>query len=121
MAFRIPKPGRFGDILEDVSRSLPRTPEAAELAPELRQLSEEILALAPVHPLVGGIETALRLTDGARSAAAPLLSLAAEMVADHAADAGWSREDLEDYLEVLGPARAADFLNDLAAAISPAD
>ena len=119
MFFRTPKPARFGDILEDVSRSLAGAPEAAELAPELHQLSEEIRALTPEHPLVGGIEVALRMTDGAKSAAAPLVSLAAEMIADHAPDSGWSREDLLDYLEGLGPARAADFLEELASAIIP--
>ena len=58
------------------------------------------------------------MTDGARSAASPLISLAAEMIADHAPDSGWSREDLEGYLEGLGPARSADFLDELAAAIA---
>ena len=38
------------------------------------------------------------------------------MVADHAPESGWSGEDLEGYLEGLGPARAADFLEELAAA-----
>lgn len=109
---------RFGDVFATVVRSLRGHPEAGELAPELRQLSVEIRALSQDHPLVGGIQVALRLTDGARSAAAPLVSLAAEMIADHAPDSGWSREDLLGYLEGLGPARAADFLEETAAAIS---
>lgn len=118
MFFRTPKTARrFGDILDDISQSLAGAPEAAELASELRQLSGEIRGFAEEHPLVGGIQVALRLTDGARSAAAPLISLAAEMVADHAPDSGWSRADLESYLEGLGRSRAADFLEDLAAAI----
>lgn len=108
---------RFGDIFESVALSLRANPEASELAPELLQLSGEIRALAPEHPLVVGIEVALRMTDGAKSAAAPLVSLAAEMVADHAPDSGWSRNDLLDYLEGLGAPRAADFLEELAAAI----
>ena len=113
-----PAADRFGDIFVSVSRSLAVLPEASELAVELRRLSEEIHAFAQDHPLVGGIQVALRLTDGAQSAAAPLISLAAEMVADFAPDSGWSREDLLDYLEGLGPARAADFLKELGAAIT---
>lgn len=93
-------------------------PEAPELAGELRRLSGEIRGFSEEHPLVGGIQVALRLTDGARSAAAPLISLAAEIVADHAPDSGWSRDDLLDYLEGLGRARAADFLEELAAAVT---
>ena len=108
---------RFGDIFGSLTDSLRAVPEAAELASQLRQLSREIRALSPDPPLVGGIETALRMTDGARSAAAPLVSLAAEMVADHAPDSGWSRQDLQDYLAGLGPTRAAEFLDETAAAI----
>lgn len=108
---------RFGDVSESLTRRLRRVPEAPELAMELQRLSEEIRALSPEHPLVGGIEVALRMTDGARSAAAPLVNLSAEMIADHVADSGWTREDLLDYLEGLGPSRAADFLEELAAAI----
>ena len=37
-----------------------------------------------------------------------------QSVADCAPDSGWS---LEDYLEGLGPSRAADFLEELAAVI----
>ena len=111
---------RFGDIFDALSRSLAVLPEAPELAAELHRLSEEISGFSQEHPLVGGIQVALRMTDGAQSAAAPLISLAAEMVADHAPESGWSREDLEGYLEGLGPARAADFLEELAAAIPPA-
>lgn len=110
---------RFGDIFSGLSRSLAALPEAAELADELGRLAGEIRGLAQDHPLVGGIQVALRMTDGAGSAAAPLISLAAEMVADHAPDSGWSREDLLDYLEGLGPARTADFLEELAAVITP--
>ena len=113
-----PAADRFGDIFVSVSRSLAVLPEASELAVELHRLSEEIHAFAQDHPLVGGIQVALRMTDGAQSAAAPLISLAAEMVADLAPDSGWSREDLLDYLEGLGPARAADFLKELGAAIT---
>ena len=109
---------RFGDIFDALSRSLSVLPEAPELAEELHRLSEEISGFSQEHPLVGGIQVALRMTDGARSAASPLISLAAEMIADHAPDSGWSREDLLDYLEGLGPARAADFLDELAAAIA---
>ena len=108
---------RFGDIFEGLSGSLAALPEAAELADELGRLAGEIRGLAQEHPLVGGIQVALRMTDGAGSVAAPLLSLAAEIVADHAPDSGWSREDLLDYLEGLGPARAADFLEELATTI----
>ena len=109
---------RFGDVFDSLSRSLSVLPEAPELAAELHRLSEEIRGFSQDHPLVGGIQVALRMTDGAHSAAAPLISLAAEMVADHAPDSGWSREDLLDYLEGLGPSRAADFLDELAAAIT---
>ena len=109
---------RFGDIFVSVSRSLAVLPEASELAAELHRLSEEIDGFAQDHPLVGGIQVALRMTDGAQSAAAPLMNLAAEMIADHAPDSGWSREDLAGYLEGLGPARAGDFLEELAAAIT---
>ena len=109
---------RFGDVFDALSRSLSVLLEAPELAEELHRLSEEIRGFSQDHPLVGGIQVALRLTDGARSAASPLISLAAEMIADHAPDSGWSREDLEGYLEGLGPARAADFLAELAAAIT---
>ena len=108
---------RFGDIFESVSRSLAGSPAASELATELHRLGDEIRTLAPERPLTGGIAVALRMTDGAGSAAAPLVSLAAEMIADHAADSGWNREDLLDYLEGLGPARAAHFLEALAAAV----
>ena len=108
---------RFGNVFEAVAQSLRENPEAGELTLELRRLSEEIRALSPEHPLVGGIEVALRMTNGARLAAAPLVSLAAEMVADHAPGSGWGREDLLDYLEGLGPARVADFLEELAAAV----
>ena len=110
---------RFGDIFEGLSRSLAAVPEAAELADELGRLAGEIRGLSQDHPLVGGIQVALRMTDGAGSAAAPLISLAAEIVADHASDSGWSRDDLLDYLDGLGPARAADFLEELGAAINP--
>ena len=109
---------RFGDIFDALSRSLAVLPEAPELAEELHRLSEEIRGFSQDHPLVGGIQVALRMTDGARSAASPLISLAAEMIADHAPDSGWSREDLEGYLEGLGPARAGDFLEELAGAIT---
>ena len=109
---------RFGDVFDALSRSLSVLPEAPELAEELRRLSEEISGFSQDHPLVGGIQVALRMTDGAHSAAAPLISLAAEMIADQAPDSGWSHEDLLDYLEGLGPARAADFLDELAAAIA---
>ena len=109
---------RFGDVFDALSRSLSVLPEAPELAEELHRLSEEISGFSQEHPLVGGIQVALRMTDGAQSAAAPLISLAAEMVADHAPESGWSCEDLEGYLEGLGPARAADFLEELAAAIT---
>ena len=109
---------RFGDVFDSLSRSLALLPEAPELAEELHRLSEEIRGFSQEHPLVGGIQVALRLTDGARSAAAPLISLAAEMIADHAPDSGWSRDDLLDYLEGLGRARTADFLDELAAAIA---
>ena len=109
---------RFGDIFVSVSGSLAVLPEAPELAAELHRLSEEIRGFSQEHPLVGGIQVALRLTDGARSAAAPLISLAAEMIADHASDSEWSREDLLDYLEGLGRARAADFLDELAIAVA---
>ena len=108
---------RFGDVFDAVARGLGANPDAAELAAELRQLSQEIRGFSQDHPLVGGIQVALRMTDGAQSAAAPLISLAAEMVADHAPESGWSREDLEGYLEGLGPVRAADFLDELAATI----
>ena len=108
---------RFGDVFDSLSASLSVLPEAPELAEELHRLSEEIRGLSQDHPLVGGIQVALRMTDGAKSAAAPLVSLAAEMIADHAPDSGWNREDLLDYLEGLGPARAAKFLEELAAAI----
>ncbi len=111
---------RFGDVFDAVVRGLGANPDAAELAAELRQLSQEIGGFSQDHPLVGGIQVALRMTDGAQSAAAPLISLAAEMIADHAPDSGWSREDLEGYLEGLGPARAGDFLDELAAAITSA-
>ncbi|MYA07733.1 MAG: hypothetical protein F4Y32_06970 [Holophagales bacterium] len=57
------------------------------------------------------------MTDGAHAGGTPLIGLAAEMVADHAPDSGWSREQLDAYLEGLGPARAADFLTEVAAAI----
>jgi hypothetical protein len=120
MPFWKPKPDRrFGEIFESLSRSLAALPEAPELAEELRRLGEEIHGLAQDHPLVGGIQVALRMTDGAQSAAAPLISLAAEIIADHAPRSGWSREDLLDYLEGLGPARTADFLEELAAAVGP--
>ena len=109
---------RFGDVFDSLSRSLSVLPEAPELAEELHRLSEEIRGFSQDHPLVGGIQVALRMTDGARSAASPLISLAAEMIADHAPDSGWSREDLEGYLEGLGPARAGDFLEELAGAIT---
>ncbi len=108
---------RFGDVFDAVVRGLGANPDAAELAAELRQLSQEIRGFSQDHPLVGGIQVALRMTDGARSAASPLISLAAEMIADHAPESGWSREDLEGYLEGLGPARAADFLEELATVI----
>lgn len=113
---------RFGDILDSLSRRLDVHPERAALRAELGRLSAEIRALAPDHPLVGGVAAALRMTDGAESAAAPLIRLAAEMVADHAegsrdaGDSGWGRADLRDYLVGLGPARAADFLEALATA-----
>ncbi len=110
---------RFGDIVPSVARGLRRNPEAAALARELRRLAAEIRGLPLERPLVPGIEVALRLSDGAQSAAAPLVGLAAEMVADHAPDSGWRRDDLLDYVEGLGPARAADFFEQLAAAITP--
>ena len=105
---------RFGDVFDSLSRTLSVLPEARELAKELHQLSEEIRGFAQEHPLVGGVQVALRLTDGARSAAAPLIALAAEIIADHAPDSGWNREDLLDYLDGLGRVRAADFLEELA-------
>ena len=108
---------RFGDVLEAIVRSLRANPEAAELAPELRRLSEEIQALSPSQPFVEGFERAYRVTDSAHYGGAPLLSLAAEMIADHAPDSGWSRDQLVAYLEGLGPARAAEFLTEVAAAI----
>ena len=107
---------RFGDIFDSLSRSLSVLPEAPELAEELRRLSEEIHALSPSQPFVEGFERAYRVTDGAHYGGAPLVSLAAEMIADHAPDSGWSRDQLVAYLEGLGPARAAEFLEELAAA-----
>ena len=108
---------RFGDVFDSVVRSLRANPEAGALAPELRRLSDEIQALSPSQPFVEGFERAYRVTDGAHAGGAPLVSLAAEMIADHAPDSGWSRENLLDYLEGLGPARAAEFLDELVAAI----
>ena len=108
---------RFGDVFESVARSLRANPEAHELAPELRRLSHEIQALSPSQPFVEGFERAYRVTDGAHAGGTPLIGLAAEMIADHAPDSGWSREQLDAYLEGLGPARAADFLTEVAAAI----
>ena len=73
---------------------------------------------------VSGVEAATAVSKVARSlltsAGSPLAaaSLAAEMVADHAPESGWSCKDLEGYLEGLGPARSADFLEELAAAIT---
>ncbi len=107
---------RFGDVFESVVQSLRANPEARELAPELRRLSDEIQALSPSQPFVEGFERAYRVTDGAHYGGAPLVSLAAEMIADHAPDSGWTRDQLVAYLEGLGPARAAEFLEELAAA-----
>lgn len=109
---------RFGDVFESVVRSLRANPEARELAPELRRLADEIQALSPSQPFVEGFERAYRVADGAHAGGTPLIGLAAEMVADHAPDSGWSREQLDTYLEGLGPARAADFLTEVAAAIT---
>ena len=108
---------RFGDVFGSVVGSLRANPEAGELAPELRRLSDEIQALSPSQPFVEGFERAYRVADGAHAGGAPLIALAAEMVADHAPDSGWSRDQLEAYLEGLGPARAADFLTEVADAI----
>ena len=108
---------RFGEVFTAVVQSLRDNPEAAELAPELQRLADEIRALSPSQPFVEGFERAYGITDGAHYGGAPLVSLAAEMVADHAPDSGWSRSELVSYLEGLGPARAADFLEELATAV----
>ena len=94
---------RFGEVFESVVRSLRANPEARELAPELRRLSDEIQALSPSQPFVEGFERAYRVTDGAHAGGTPLIGLAAEMVADHAPDSGWSREQLDAYLEGTRP------------------
>lgn len=108
---------RFGEVFESVVRSLRANPEARELAPELRRLSTEIQALSPSQPFVEGFERAYRVADGAHAGGAPLVALAAEMIADHAPDSGWSGNELAAYLEGLGPASAADFLEEVAAAV----
>ena len=110
---------RYGEILDAVSRSLRGLPEAHELAAELRRLGDEIRVFPDDHPVDAGLAIAMGMTGGARSAAAPLMQLAAEMIADHAPDSGWSGHSLFDYLRGLGRSRAADFLSALADAIGP--
>ena len=105
---------RFGGVFESLVRRLGAVPEAAELAVELGRLAGEIRALTPEYPLDTGVALAMRMTDGSRSAAAPLIRLAAEMIADHSGQRG---DDLRDYLESLGQTRASGFLEELAAAI----
>ncbi len=102
------------ELAAEIARQLP--PDGAAILPELRRLAEELRSPEPEHPLVGGVALALGVRDGARGFAAPLLRLAAEMLADQVRDAEWTAEDLHRFLEGLGPERAAAFLDEVAEA-----
>ncbi len=99
----------FPELARALARDLP-----PELPPELRRLAGELRAPEPEHPLVGGVALALGVRDGTRGLAAPLLRLAAEMLADHAESAAWTADDLYEFLDGIGPERAADFLERIA-------
>jgi len=102
----------FPELAARIAESLPENRD--DLAPELLRLAGELRGPEPEHPLVGVVALALGVRDGIRGLAAPLLRLAAEMLADQTPDADWTEEDLYRFLEGLGPERAADFLEEVA-------
>lgn len=107
---------KFDDLPERLARAVAGSPDAGEVAAELRRLSAEIGALSSEDPFPSGVAAALRMTDGSGSFAASLGELAADILHDHAGEAGWSREDLRLFLNGLGHGRA-EFLATLADAI----
>lgn len=112
----MPGARKFDDLPERLARAVAGSPEAGEVAAELRRLSAEIGALTAEDPFPAGVAAALRMTDGSGSFAASLSELAADILHDHAGEAEWSREDLRRFLQGLGHGQA-EFLSTLADAI----
>ncbi len=102
------------ELAAEIAQRLPSGRDG--LTSELRRLAGELRAPEPESQLTGGVALALGVRGSNHGLAAPLLRLAAEMLADNVRNAVWTAGDLHRFLTDLGPERAAAFLEEVAGA-----